>query len=497
MKLKSLFSIFFIGALTTQPVFADIPINPSSSLSGEDIPERDYYQKVRQMIQLSTTSIDLSIAEMAVGDQNRDSVWLLIQDLITAQKRGAKVRMFLNTYPEEFDTALFLREDLLYSLRREGVEVHFINPKYRMHDRVLIFDGEWVVEGGLPWTHEDLEKGLGSATLVRSTQIAEKKRIRLELLPLWDVERLKMERTDGRIAVPLFLLREEKYFPSMIQMDDPDSMKIYLALLRNFYQLHQMQMNVSLEELSREIPADRFFEKDAVMFQVFKSLQRLETQYELIKVEKKESERVHLSLILPPDLEKNVGVPPAFFHENYCKESSASAIYVYLVILHRSQTSGEAPVWLGSSTNIEKDFPLGPENFKVGIDELRRENLIELFPFQLNPSQEPRTLKTLEYRYLINPLLALSEKLDNWSRLRDLYGDDKFKTGRQLAEALGEPEDPKVIATYLELLDHYPFEDVLSVTQRFSTLPPQSTPQELHYIQEVLKHESAPHQLAT
>jgi hypothetical protein len=358
-----------------------------------------------------------------------------------------------------------------------------------------LVDAEWILEGGLSWTQEDLARGLGSAMLASGKDLAAKKRIRLELLPLWDVASRKLERAEGRIPVPLLLLRELKYFPAMVNDDDSDAFKIYLGLLRTFQKVQSVQLDLTYEEIAQEIPSERVLEASAASFQVLKALERLEKNYGLLRVDKKDVDRAALTLLLPDRIEANVGVPIAFFQEGYIKDLSPSALFAYFVILYRSQMSGESPVWVGSTRNVEQDFPLSAGQFKRGTEELRRQNLIEIYPFKL--TQESTPVANLEYRYLLNPVLSQSEKLANWSRLREQSGDEIFKQARQAAEAFGEPEDPKVIVTYLELLKQFPFEDVLALTQQFERLAPESTPSRLEYLRSRLEHESLPHQLAT
>ena len=265
------------------------------------------------------------------------------------------------------------------------MEVHFVSPSYSLSDRLVIADMRWVLEGGLAWTQEDLEKGLGSATLIDSPPVAQKKRIRLELLPLWDVKNQKEERSLGVVSIPLSLLTEMKYFPDMTQYEDADAFKIYLALLRAFVRVGDTRFEIVFDELAQELPTNRQADKSGVAFQVQKALERLNEKYELLKMEKQDPERAKVLLSFPGKSLPAFGVPIAFFDGNYAKELSVQALYAYFIILYRSQMSGDSPVWLGSAQNVENDFPISHDRFQMGVDELRRQNLIEVFPFRLNP----------------------------------------------------------------------------------------------------------------
>ncbi len=491
--------IFFAGfssavfAVSENSGFTPALIQPPAP-SAVHADDRDYLPAAERMIHGAQKSVDLSLDTVDAGAGEEDPVRRLIHLLMDNARKGVKVRIFLNTRPENQNELFFLRDDLLSEMRKDGIEVHYVSPKHELNDRLLIVDGEWVLEGGLPWRKEDLERGLGSATLSRSPELAEKKRIRLELLPLWDVEVKKRESSDGVLSVPVFLLRELKHYPGMVSQDDSDALKIHLALLRRFFATGQARATYMLEELGSEIPADTNFDREALKYQVLKTLMRLQENYGLFKIEKKEFDRVEGSLVLPSDLSPLSRVPMLFFQEGYARQLSARAIMAYIIIQLRSQASGDSPVWLGSETNVEQDFPMTRENFRLGVQELQARNLVEVFPFRLQNSYS--RLEGMEYRYLINPILTLSEKLETWTRMREQFGDGPFDRAKELAEALGENEDPKVMAVYLDLMNRFPLENIQSFTRHVNGLPAQSTQQKLAYIKELLEHETRDTELA-
>ena len=500
-KNENIFWVCFLilGLLMPQTLRANNASFGATDPIHQDASDREYYPRLRELITASTQTIDIGLKDIkATGDHN-DPVGHLINDLIYAQKKGVRVRLFLNTFSRGgFEASLFLSDHLLEKMRKTGIEVHFVRPDYHFGDRLMVVDNEWVLEGGLAWRKDDLEKGLGSATLTFSEALAQKKRMRLELLPLWDVDAKKQERREGRIPVPLFLLKEITFFPAMVRNDDSNALKIYLALIRKFFVLQQIGFSVGLEELGRETPSERYLEPGVLAYQVLTTLERLSKQYKLIDIHRKMPDRVELRLRLPDEIEPSVGVPVSFFHENYAKELSPQAIYVYFVILYKSQISGESPVWLGSGRNVESDFPLASEKFRYGAEELRRKNLIEIFPFRLKQDRKSRGAQSKEYRYLINGISTLAGRLATWSRLREQYGDDNMKKARQLASILGEPEDPKVVMAYLRMLEHYHEEDLRALSVHISSLPLDSTPSLLDYLHELLEHETQRNfQLAT
>lgn len=487
--------------LTLAALFLSEPLCQASmdTESSEAIHDTFYIQKLRESIASAKETIDVSIETVAVGSDQYDAVTELLNDLVSAVKRGVVVRLFLNTYSaSSYDASLFLREDILKNFREYGLKVHFVNPKYHLTDHLVVFDGKFILEGGPPWTSEGFSSALSSATWIVSEEVAEQKRRRLELFPLWNVQMKREARQMGELAIPLFLLKEIDYLPAMIRSEDGDALKIYLALLRVFYETQNVDVTVPFEDLTHVIPADKYYEETAVVFQVFSAIERLAKNYNLLEVVEEGVDRMRVRLKLPTSLSPVVGIPTAFFDENFAKELSPHAIYVYAVILYRSQMSGKAPVWLGSENNIQQDFPISSGYFRSGVAELRELNLIEVYPFFLRQKGNNPTIQKPEHRYLINAIPSLSDRLATWDRLRTEFGEFSFTKARGLAKLLGEPDDPKVIATYIDLLQRFSVEDIRSLTKHVARLDAKSTPAMLDYLVLLLQNETGkPYQLAT
>ncbi len=213
------FEIPFVRAAASsfQPLPPSTEVYPGSGTV--DASDREYMSKLRELFGFSHKQIDISLTQIAVSDQQKDGVNLLLEDLVSAVKRGVRVRIFINTSGDgPLDRSLFLRDDKLEYLKKTGIEIHFMNPKYRLSDQVVVVDEDKVLEGGPSWTHEDLTEGLGSASLNFSSALAQKKRTRMELLPLWNLKVEKESRTVGELAVPLFLLQDIKYFSGMCDL---------------------------------------------------------------------------------------------------------------------------------------------------------------------------------------------------------------------------------------------------------------------------------------
>lgn len=487
----SIFILIFPAVANARHEKAKAPHPIMSGPEIQDVSDRSYLAVLRDMINAATATIDIGLSKISVTSEDRDPVNLILEDLVNAAKRGVRVRLFLNTFSSpSLDQSLFLREDKLNYLKRQGVETHFVSPRQSFGDQLVITDQRILLEGGMPWTEQELETGLASASLIRSEEMGIKKVMRLELLPLWDLKTERDETTSGAVPIPVFLLQDVQYFPQMVKHEDGDAMRIYLALLEAYYRDQSVDLKVKVEDYISKIPAERTLEKSGVSHEIRRALDRLEESYDLITLLGQEPEAIHLRMKLPATPGAYVDVPQRFFEENYGKDLSASALYVYFLIRERSQISGHSPVWVGSERNLEQDFPIRREDFHIGVDELRRENLIEIYPFPLRQGNSSSGPGEPEIRYLINDIPSLSERLEIWSRMRQEFGDEEFLKAQELAELFGEPKDSKVIATYTQLLLKYPANDVRALTEHLASLPPQSTPERLEYLELVLRNET-------
>lgn len=458
-----------------------------------DVSDRAYAVKVRELIASARFTLDFSLKSMDAGDGLRDAVKIILDDLMAAAKRGVRVRLFLNTSGfEATERSIFLRDDKLVELRGTGILIHFVHPKHPIADQVVIVDSAQVLEGGPLWAHAGLTEGWGAATLTRSRELASQKRVRLELLPLWDLKSERDARLDGELPVPLFLIQDVKYFSAMVQSEDGDSLRLYLTLLEKFFTIHSSTFKVSIAELKTRLPSSDSQDPGTQVYLTYEALRRLENTYELAMVQNEDPNQMEVALKLPEKLEPVIRVPLPFFHENYAKHLSPRALVSYLILAYRFQMSGSSPVWIGTEANIEQDFPITRDDFRLGVQELRRENLIEVYPFSLRQGSGYLGPDSMGYRYLLNEIPTLSERLETWSRLRDDFGEDEFRRARTLADLLGEPEDPKVIVAYMELLTQYAPSDIQSLTQHVAALPPTSTPDLLSYLKQLLKNETQP-----
>jgi len=119
-----------------------------------------------------------------------------------------------------------------------GCVIHLLPSRLRLHDKLIIVDNRFVVEGSTNWSISALKVNFESDTLMDSPELAEIKLSRLKALPLTDEpkkkevhRRLYLENLPDSITLPKAVLLNSEYFPKLLTNSDARSMDLYLLLL--------------------------------------------------------------------------------------------------------------------------------------------------------------------------------------------------------------------------------------------------------------------------
>jgi len=136
------------------------------------IVDSEYPKAVREAIREAKKNIRMIMFEASYYPQYPATPSnLLIQELITARKRGVKVEVILEQGKSTDRTS---QRNLLTGkiLAREGVDVTFDSPTLTTHAKLLIIDGETVIMGSTNWTYSALTKNHEVSVLIRSPEMA-------------------------------------------------------------------------------------------------------------------------------------------------------------------------------------------------------------------------------------------------------------------------------------------------------------------------------------
>ena len=131
-----------------------------------------YVPVALKLIREAKASIQVIMFEMAWYSQHRETPSnQLIQALIEARRRGAKVEVILETR-EGKDRTAERNRITGKRLAEAGVEVYFDSPSRTTHAKSLVFDGRLALVGSTNWTYSALTDNSEVAVLIRSKEAA-------------------------------------------------------------------------------------------------------------------------------------------------------------------------------------------------------------------------------------------------------------------------------------------------------------------------------------
>jgi len=275
---------------SSAPLYADSAFVPAKV---RDISDRAYEPAVIELLDGAKESIVISMYAISLPNKKNNPIRLLLEDLIEARGRDVSVTLYLNTRFRDADKAKrrLIENPALKRLEDVGCVVHLMPPTRRLHDKLIVVDNRYVVEGSANWTVSALRENFESATLIDSPELAKAKLLRLELLPVSTKPRTKQphkplyaENIAETLNISKTLLEDKKYFPRMLTYRSRRSMDLYLMLLAHSHARNEKEFFLNLEAMGISLGMPEAWSDTVIRRQVIKSLRALRSKYKLIDV---------------------------------------------------------------------------------------------------------------------------------------------------------------------------------------------------------------------
>lgn len=243
------------------------------------------------------------------GEDSNHPVNRLLEDLMGARRRNVPISIYLNTKFKGQDPRKLIEGPWFDRLREAGIEMKLVSPVRRLHDKLLIVDRRYVVEGSMNWSIAALADNLESATVIDSPELAEAKLRRISFFPIWDEEEKKVMEKEPvlfpagpptSIEVPVALLEKRKFFPKMITTESERAMKIFLLLLYLAESKGVKAFSFSLEALSDYLAILRGKDRSSKRRQIIRVLRDLQNLYHLLKPHFRHGKDAYVELLFPP-----------------------------------------------------------------------------------------------------------------------------------------------------------------------------------------------------
>lgn len=324
----------------------------------KDISDRAYGPAVADLMDNAKESIVISMYIMKPS--KKDPVSLLTNDLIEAMARGVTVEIYMNGKfwsQQIMDTSNEKKE--IDALKDKGALIYKVDPNYLLHDKLIIVDSRYVVEGSTNWSAAALKSNFESDTLIDSFGLAETKLERLRNLPLESDKLGKVKRrylageaaalsVDGTIEIKKILMENKNFFARMVKYHSDRDLDTYLLLLADSERWaiagkekdrargvtvpgEEAYFPVTLETMGEALEITHFgiWPATAKRQQVIKALRNLQDRYKLIDPVFQYSEDAWVKLEdLPGD---TFPVENSFFDPDFLASKSTFATYVLLI----------------------------------------------------------------------------------------------------------------------------------------------------------------------
>ena len=286
-----IFSVLILAiSLITQAVYS---ADDFVSSRVKDISDRSYEQAVIALLDNAQDSIAISMYSISLGTETSNPIRLLLNDLLEARERGVEVTLYLNTRFRDSDKggSPFINSPIFKKLENAGVLIHFIPSNRRLHDKLIVVDSRYVVEGSANWSISALKNNFESSTLIDSPDLAGVKLSRLRNFLISSLPREGKPNTPAYIEnlpkslnLPGEFVLNKKYLSRMVTSSDKRAMSLYLLLLAHSQSVGKQEFLISLEAMALSLGMPDSWTDPALRRQVIKVLRKLQKRYQLIEV---------------------------------------------------------------------------------------------------------------------------------------------------------------------------------------------------------------------
>ncbi|MFH0984328.1 MAG: phospholipase D-like domain-containing protein [Candidatus Omnitrophota bacterium] len=332
-----------------------------------DASDRDYLETVLALFDGAKKEIVIAlylIEPSHKAEATHHPVNRLLEGLLRARKRGVNVRLVLNTNFRFSPKTEVGNGPWFERMTRAGIQITALLPSRRLHDKLIVIDGRYVMDGSMNWSEAALMSNFESATIVDSRAFAEKKLARIAAMTLPRARRrapLKKEdpsrpllEVPEIIQVPVAILGKD-LLPKMIHDSDTRAADFYLLLLGQAEAAGTNSFEIDLETagLALELPGK--WTRSTVRRQMIKVLKKLSERYRLLDFKLPYAANAHIELKQLPG--EGVRVPGHFLSAEYLAKVSTAE--TFLAIAGELLKKEGVAIDSLSAPELEKRFGIG------------------------------------------------------------------------------------------------------------------------------------------
>lgn len=505
----------------------------------QDISGR-YFDAVHAELQEAKESIWAAIYEIRVyADSKASKPYVLLEDLVDAHKRGVEVKVFLDRsyrYSSVADSAvLHDRNDLAGQiLGAAGVKVVFIGPNKRLHAKVIVIDGQIVIDGSVNWSHWALTRNIESASLIRSKNYAGEKLKWIRKIEKGEEVEKNNENEKAEEGECVYLgnefLLDKKQAPRMVTKQDERVFDLFLLLLKQ-KQVENADhafgvasfglvpskagfrnaegtgpdLTVDYDEMAEWLEITNMT-RTAYRRQITKTLKKLEKTYGLIDCEFEyggpavvrlcrtdDSKMIEGKIIRKETKDSavepaahyrasgaKISIPVGYWDYGWDRKLSLKAKFMYLVSLYERSRSKMAPWWSRSQTNLARVYDVHKWTICSGLVEIEDMDIIEVRRSEPMPGKG--FSDRAPSRYLVKRLKSEEEIAEGWKELELEFGSKTVEKAREIAGKVGSEHSQKSVRDVAAAIEKNGEEAVEKAARRVSKLRRQDSRRNVPYM---------------
>jgi hypothetical protein len=444
-------------------IFAAVFFTAASAFAGETtiLLGNDYFPTVNSAIQNAKESICVAIylINVSPAPDNTNPASILLESLISAKQRGVSIKVVLD------DSMSNINHNAYNRLKQAGIDVSLDSPLALLHGKGIIIDSRLCIIGSFNWTSAALRSNYEFAVCVDDPQQAKKLLEYISNIPL---SREPPAEPSGhaqglKLPVSLFTGPSQPLLFRVFTDGSQQAFDLYLYLAKKAQNQGSPVIKINTREFAQAIGYPAGYD-----FYLARALDKLSRKFGLIRYQPgaKRLDGKELTLVTFPS-SQYITVPDTYWEYDFSRKLSLAAKYMFLISLNEAQNSGRNPYWFRSYEDLSRSYYLCEASITNGINELEKENILEIYRDKPDKPGEFARRQANDYR--LNPLpqpRQLELKLQALSRK---YGPDIVRKARKLSKQLNEPNDTEKIETYIELINAYGYERVEEANSRVAS----------------------------
>lgn len=331
-----------------------------------DASDRNYLETVLALFESARKEIVIAFYLIEPDDKAGAGhpVNRFLERLLRARERGVSVRLLLNTNfrfrpkTEVGNGAWFERMALA------GIQITALLPSRRLHDKLIVIDGRYVVDGSMNWSEAALMSNFESASVIDSSVYAAKKLDRIAAMTFprpprpapvnkKDPDRPLLE-VPETARVPAVIL-EKDYLPRMIRDSDMRAADFYLLLLGQAEAAGTNSFEIDLETAGLALELPEKWTRSTLRRQMIKILKKLSGRYRLLEFKLPYAANAHIGLKQLPG--EGVRVPGRLLSADALAHTSTAETFLAIAgeVLKKEGVAIDAL----SAPELEKRFGIG------------------------------------------------------------------------------------------------------------------------------------------